>query len=128
MVTAATKPGIRVATVRVLPGNRFDHVFFSAVAWLMLVTVFVGFAPTYYLAGLTRAPLPSAIIHAHAVVFSCWILLLVTQTSLIAGRHVRVHRRVGIAGLLLAMLMLIVGPLAATDALLRRAGPPGRDV
>jgi len=32
-----------------LPGRRYDHFFFSGMAVLMLVTVFVGFAPTYYL-------------------------------------------------------------------------------
>ena len=41
----------------------------------MLITVFVGFAPSYYLAGAIHAPLPSLAIHVHVVVFSCWILL-----------------------------------------------------
>ena len=116
-----------MAITRRIPGSRFDHIFFPGVAWLMLVTVFVGFAPTYYFAGLFRAPLPSPIIHVHAVVFSCWILLLITQTSLVAGGRVNLHRRLGIAGFLLASLVAAVGPLAATDQLLRRAGPPGRD-
>lgn len=102
-----------------LPGRRLDHVFFPGVAWLMLIIVFVGFAPSYYLAGTLRAPLPSLAIHVHAVLFSCWILLLIAQTSLTAVGRVDVHRRLGIAGFILAASMLIVGVWAATDGLAR---------
>jgi hypothetical protein len=104
---------------RTLPGKRFDHLFFPGIAWLMLATVFVGFAPSYYLAGVFHAPLPSPAIQIHAVLFSCWILLLIAQTSLTAAGRVDVHRRLGIAGLILASSMLIVGVWAATDQLAR---------
>ncbi|HET6177634.1 MAG TPA: hypothetical protein VFE61_11920 [Candidatus Sulfotelmatobacter sp.] len=110
-----------------LPGRRFDHIFFSTMAALLLVTVFVGFAPTYYFAGIFRAPLPSRIVHLHGAAFSCWILLLVTQTSLVSAGRVDLHRRLGIAVFFLACLMVILGVLAATDSLVRHAGPAGRD-
>jgi hypothetical protein len=110
-----------------LPGRRYDHLFFASLSWAMLTTAFVGFAPTYYLAGIFHAPLPSRIVHVHAVVFSSWILLLVTQTSLVSGGRVDLHRRLGIAGFVLACLMVIVGVMAATDALARSAGAPIRD-
>jgi hypothetical protein len=93
----------------------------------MLATVFIGFAHTYYLAGVFHAPLPSRIIHLHGATFSCWILLLVTQTSLVAAGCVDVHRRLGIAGFLLAVLMVVLGVLAATDSLVREAGTAGLD-
>ncbi len=96
-------------------------------ALLMLGTVFVGFAHTYYLAGVFHAPLPSLIIHLHGAAFSCWILLLMTQTSLVSAGRVDIHRRLGIAGFLLACLMIILGVLAATDSLVRGAGPAGGD-
>lgn len=108
-----------------LPGRRFDHVFFASMALVMLVTVFLGFARTYYLAGLARAPLPSRIIHIHGAVFSCWILLLVAQTSLVSAGRVDIHRRLGIAGFFLGCLVIVLGLLAANDALARNA--PGRD-
>jgi hypothetical protein len=103
------------------PGNRFDHLFFPGVAWLMLIIVFVGFAPGYYLAGALRAPLPSVAIHVHAIVFSSWILLLIAQTSLTFAGRVDLHRRLGIAGFILASSMLIVGVWAATDQLARES-------
>jgi hypothetical protein len=81
-----------------LPERRYDHPFFLAMAVLILVTVFAGFARSYYFAGIFRAPLPSTIIHVHGAVFSCWILLLITQTSLVSAGRVDVHRRLGCRG------------------------------
>jgi FtsH-binding integral membrane protein len=127
MVTVVARPSNLSKPASALPGRRYDHVFFSSMALLMLVAVFVGFARTYYLAGVFNAPLPSLIIHLHGAAFSCWILLLVTQTSLVSAARVDIHRRLGIAGFLLACLMIILGVLAATDSLVREAGPVGRD-
>lgn len=110
-----------------VPGRRHDHFFFSGMALAMLATVFVGFAHSYYLAGVFKAPLPNLLIHVHGAAFTCWILLLVTQTSLVSAGRVDIHRRLGIAGFLLGCAMVILGVLAATDSLARSAGPPGRD-
>src|SRR5436853_156487 len=98
-----------------LPGRRFDHLFFSGMALLLLGTVAIGFARTYYLAGVFRAPLPSPIIHIHGAAFSCWILLLVTQASLVSAGRVDIHRRLGVAGFLLACLMVILGVLRSEE-------------
>ena len=127
MSTLAATSVTPTTPATVLPGRRFDHIFFSTMAVLLLVTVFVGFGPTYYFAGVFRAPLPSLIVHLHGAAFSCWILLLVTQTSLVSAGRIDIHRRLGIAGFLLACLMVILGVLAATDSLVRNAGPAGRD-
>ena len=127
MSTALVRPADRARLVRVMPGRRFDHLFFPAMALLMLASVFLGFAHTYYLAGVFRAPLPSRIIHIHGAIFSSWILLLIAQTSLVAAGRTDIHRRLGIAGFFLACLMVVVGVLAATNALARSSGPPGLD-
>lgn len=124
MATTLAQRQIAVRATRSLPDRRFDHRFFPAVAWLMLVTVFVGFAPSYYLAGASREPLPM-VVHVHAVVFSCWILLLITQTSLAASGRIGVHRRLGIAGFILACLLLIMGVWVATELL--ASGYPKHD-
>lgn len=128
MATVAAHPGIPKKLARDLPCGRYDHVFFSAMALLMLATVFAGFARTYFLAGVFRAPLPALIIHVHGAAFTCWILLLVAQTSLVSAGRVDIHKRLGIAGFFLASFMVILGVWAATNALGRAAGPPGRDV
>ena len=127
MATVAARPDSSANQLVDVPGCRYDHLFFSAMALSMLATVFVGFAHSYYLAGIFGAPLPSLTIHLHGAAFSCWILLLVTQTSLVAAGRVNIHRRLGIAGFLLACLMVILGVLAATDSLGRGTGPSGLD-
>jgi len=103
--------------------DRFDHLFFSAMAVVILASVFVGFARTYYLAGVFKAPLPNLLIHIHGLVFSCWILLLIVQTSLVAAGRMGVHRRLGLLGFGLACLVLVLGLLAATDQLARHFAP-----
>ncbi len=67
------------------PGRKYDRQFFFAMAVLLAVVVAIGFAPTYYLAGGFLAPLPSRIVHIHAVVFSAWMILLLVQTGLISA-------------------------------------------
>ncbi len=101
--------------------SRLDRYFFPGMALLMLATVFLGFARSYFLAGVFRAPLPNLLIHLHGAAFSSWILLLIAQTSLVAAGRVDIHRRLGLAGFGLACLMVVLGTLAATDSL-RRAG------
>src|ERR1700736_5653351 len=110
-----------------LPGRKYDHVFFPGMAVLLLGSVFFGFARSYYLAGIFRAPLPSAIIHVHGALFSSWILFLLAQTTLVAAGRADLHRRIGIAGFSLACLMVVVGVWAATNSLGRSGGPPGID-
>lgn len=102
---------------------RFENHFFSAMAVVILASVFVGFARTYYLAGVFKAPLPNLLIHIHGAVFSSWILLLIVQTSLIATGRVNLHRRLGLLGFGLACLMVVLGLLAATDELVRHFAP-----
>src|ERR1700684_1683911 len=103
--------------------RRSDNLFFSGMAVIVLASVLVGFAHTYYLAGVFKAPLPNLLVHIHGAVFSCWILLLIVQTSLVAAGRVDLHRRLGLLGFALACLMVIVGLLAATDSQGRHFAP-----
>jgi hypothetical protein len=105
-------------------GRRYDHLFFSAMALLILLAVFIGFARSYYLAGVFQAPLPNRLVHIHGAVFTCWILLLVTQTLLISAHRVDIHRRLGLVGFGLACIMPVLAILTAIDALVRHANLP----
>ena len=107
--------------------RRFEHLFFSGTAVLILAIVFLGFARSYYLAGVFKAPLPHLIIHIHGAVFSSWIFFLFAQTSLVTAGRVDLHRRLGLLGFGLACLVVILGLLAATESLARNfaAGEPG---
>ena len=103
--------------------HRFENLFFSGMAVALLVSVFVGFAKSYYLAGVFKAPLPNLLVHIHGAVFSSWIFLLIVQTSLVAVGRVDVHRRLGLLGFCLACLVVILGVLVATENLIRNYKP-----
>jgi hypothetical protein len=106
------------------PGRRYDHLFFTGMVVVILVAVFVGFARSYYLAGVFQAPLPNRLVHIHGAVFTCWILLLITQTLLVSAGRVDIHRRLGLVGFTLACAMPVLAILAAFDALVRHASRP----
>jgi hypothetical protein len=98
----------------VQPGT--DRLFFTGLAVAVALSVFAGFAPTYYLKGLYGTRALSPFLHFHGMLFTSWILLLVTQTALVAARRTDLHRRLGIVGALLAVAMLVVGTAVAVAA------------
>jgi uncharacterized membrane protein YozB (DUF420 family) len=101
-------------------------------ALLMAVTVLIGFGPTYYLRSLFGSPVTisgsaelTTLARLHGAVFTTWVLLFIVQTALISRRQVAVHRRLGIAGVVLAATMVVVGYVTATTAAARGASVPG---
>jgi hypothetical protein len=106
---------------------RPDDLFFSGMAAVALAAVLVGFARTYFLAGLFWAPLPNLLVHVHGAAFTLWIVLLITQISLVTARRVELHRRLGQLGFAFAVLMIILGVLSASDGLARHGANPGAD-
>jgi hypothetical protein len=99
-------------------------------AAFILVSVFLGFAQSYYLHVMLKlpdwktfaAPPDPLLVHIHAVIFSSWILLLVAQTSLVAADRVDLHRRLGAAGFGLACLLVLVGLAVTCEFLSRHHG------
>jgi hypothetical protein len=102
-----------------------ERVFYSGMAVLLCVCVFIGFSPTYFQAGMLRAPLPSPILHIHGAVFTLWMVLFVVQAAFISARRVRWHRSLGTVAFCLPPIMIVLGVMAAIDALHRgvRIGP-----
>jgi len=118
MATAAARP-------RLHPWS--DDLFFSGMAGVALIAVLVGFARTYFLAGLFRAPPPNLLLHIHGAVFTLWIILFITQISLVTAGRVSVHRLLGLFGFVLAIVMIVLGTVTASDSLARHVVQPGRD-
>jgi hypothetical protein len=100
-----------------------DRLFFSGIALLVLIAVAVGFARTYFLAGVLWAKLANAMVHVHGALFTLWIALLVAQVALVASRRTRWHMRLGIAGMFLAPPMVITG-FATLIAAIKRSFVP----
>src|SRR5215472_7519011 len=86
--------------------KRSDDYFFCCMAILILAIVFIGFAQTYYLAGMFRAHLPTVLIHVHGALMTCWILLFIVQVALVSAKRVDWHMRLGILGMVLAGLIV----------------------
>lgn len=102
------------------PVNRtYERFFYSGMAVLLCVCVYIGFSPTYFQAGMLRAPLPSPILHVHGAVFTLWMLLFLVQAALISARRVKWHRSLGTIAFCLPPIMIVLGVIAALDALHR---------
>ena len=96
--------------------RRRERRFYIGMSIALVITVFAGFAPTYYLRPyFTSAPL-MPLLHLHGLVFTSWLVLFVTQTTLVAGHRTDIHRRLGIAGGVIAVVMILIG---VTTALIR---------
>ena len=90
--------------------------FFVAMSVAAAVTVFLGFARTYYLKSVFPTPSFPLLFHVHGALFTAWMLLFVLQACLAASRRIALHRRAGVIGGLLVVPMLISGSLAAIAA------------
>jgi MFS family permease len=104
-----------------IPDKRWrrDRRFFTGMAIAAAVSAFVGFYPTYYLKPFYGTPALPPLVHLHGILFTGWIILLITQTSLVAIRRTDLHRRLGVGGAALAGLMTVVGYFTAIGALHR---------
>lgn len=118
----------RVPVPRNLAGRRYDKVFFGFMVILLLLIVFVGFARSYYLAGVFRAPLPAPILHIHGALNTSWMLLLAVQAFLVSAKKIKWHMTLGIAGFSLAVVMVAVGFVVSANQLHRDAHDPRFDV
>ena len=90
--------------------------FYVGMALAFVVTVFAGFSRSYFLKAYYGTPELSLLLHAHGLVFTTWILFFLVQTTLVAAGRTYIHRRMGVAGAVLAALVIILG---TTTAILR---------
>ena len=125
---AASKPVLHSAA------GAYDRVFYSSMAIAMALTVLIGFGPTFYLKALGGGPMITVngllftpLVHLHGVLFTGWVVLFIAQTALVASHRVAVHRRMGIAGGLLAALMTTVGTATVIKGAARGVASPGAD-
>ncbi len=91
--------------------------FYVAVAILIAIVVFVGFAPSFFLKGaFGPARDLSRLTISHGVVMTAWYVLFILQATLIARKRPDLHRRVGVAGAIVAMLIVVLGSLVQFNA------------
>ncbi len=93
------------------------RLLYTTFAGLLLVLTFLGFQ-FFYLRGQAypgRPLMPEtrAIVIAHGLLMSVWMLLMVAQPALIAAGRRRLHMALGKVGALIAAGIIVVGPLTA---------------
>src|ERR1700730_9903279 len=103
-----------------------DRLFFTGMALASALTLFLGFLPSYF---HRSAELPSLTLlyQLHGAVFTVWVVLLVAQTALVAGRRTDLHRTLGVAGVVLAAVVFVVGVAVSVETLRRNGGAPRGD-
>jgi hypothetical protein len=111
----------RISTI----DKRHERLFYTGMAALFAVLVFVGFARTYYMRSYFGAPELDWVRHAHGAIFSAWLVLLLAQTSLVARGRTDLHRRLGVTALLVAGAMIVIGTWTALVRARRIELPPG---
>jgi hypothetical protein len=97
-------------------GNRFwlaGAVFAAAVA-------VAGFGPTYYLKTWFATPALTQLVHAHAAIFTTWLVVFGTQATLVSANRVDLHRKLGVLAIAVIVAMIVTGTLAAIGS--ARAG------
>lgn len=105
--------------------RRADRRFYTVMAVLIAAIVFAGFAPSFYLRPLFESRHLTGLLIVHGVLYTAWIALLFVQVRLVASKRTDIHRKLGVAGGLLAAAMVVVGVLAAIYSAKRGFSPPG---
>jgi hypothetical protein len=100
-----TDAGGSVSNMSAVVRNRF----YSVTAFALAALVFVGFARTFYFRAWFDVPPTTVLLFLHGIAFTAWFLLFVVQTRLIAAQNYRLHMQLGIAGIIVAIAVVILG-------------------
>jgi hypothetical protein len=83
--------------------------FYPWIAIALSLVVILGFSRTYYFRFLSDLPPMTLLVHAHGLIFTAWLALFIAQTRLIAAHRVDLHMKLGIAGVVLAVILFVHG-------------------
>lgn len=100
--------------------------FYIGAAVVALLVVLTGFARSYYLKGAFGAPELTALKHLHGLVMTAWFTLFFVQVMLVETGRTPVHRKLGVVGAIVAVLVVVVGTTTALVGAKNGAtpGPP----
>jgi hypothetical protein len=93
--------------------------FYLCAALTCALIAVIGFARSYYLKPLFETPPLPTLLHVHGAIMSAWCLLFGAQSYLVRTHRVHLHRRMGILGAVLAILVVVVGTHATVEATAR---------
>lgn len=99
-------------------------------AWALAIAVFTGFAPTFYLGfsfdypllhlnGMEQRP-PKPLEHMHGFIATLWMALFIAQTGFVRSSKIARHRKFGIAGMVLGVILIVQIVLLMFQTLIER--------
>jgi len=104
---------------------RESRIFHTGMAIALLITAIAGFGPTYFFKPFHPSPPLSPLLHAHGMVFTAWLVLLIVQSGLIRADRADLHKRVGLFGAALAAGVVVLGLAVAREAARRGTSADG---
>lgn len=99
--------------------------FYRLGAIVAILVMVAGFAPTYFFKVAYSTPSLDGLRHLHGLVMTAWFLLFLAQTQLVAAGRVMDHRKMGVAGAVLAVLVVVVGIALGIASAKGGANPAG---
>ncbi|HUJ47466.1 MAG TPA: hypothetical protein VLV55_10075 [Rhizomicrobium sp.] len=127
-MTAEATSGLAPKPVRPFaPYCKSDRNFFLTYVVLIWFGILGGFVPEIVSHIAQHKPPFPWIVHVHAVVFVGWLVVLTTQVLLIRNKRADLHRRLGVAAMGLAAVMVVVGPATAIIMQRYHWGTPDSD-
>jgi len=106
----------------------FHPSFFFWMTVTMAAFIFSGFGLTYWgpMAAGSLEPLPP-VVHLHGLFFFGWMVLLVTQSTLVNTGNVRLHRTLGTFGIAVGTGVALMGTLITLLSVASSAANPTPD-
>jgi hypothetical protein len=112
---SVAQPGLQVHSLPSRPVTQRSR-FYVTIALIAAAIVFAGFARTFFFNAFFAHGYLGTLRIVHGTVFSLWLALLLAQTTLVARKRTDIHRRLGVFGFVLAVLMIILGLMMAFNA------------
>jgi hypothetical protein len=87
--------------------------FFLYVSYALLVIVLIGFSPTYYLRAFFDVPAIPLYVYGHGAALTAWFIWFCVQTTAVNYGRVALHRRLGVVGITIGILVILSGTVSA---------------
>ena len=114
-------------TTRLTAADKARSKFFVLMAGILLLIVLAGFSPTLYFRSYFDVPTVPTYLLVHGGVLTTWFVWLFIQTSLVATHRTDLHRRLGIIGVGIGVVVLVASG-AATLGFVPRLITAGVDI
>ncbi len=100
--------------------SRVRSRYFLWMAVAIVAIAVIGFSRTWYLKPLMDSPALPLSVHLHGVTSTAWLLLYLMQSLLVDRRRMKLHRQLGMWGMLLAVVMAVSAFPAGIDTAVAR--------